>query len=105
MSYPTRSTRYEVEFLDIAERIQNNREPLVITCDTESEAHVLRRKLYAFRGTMEKEHNYSYPRFIALEARVKGNVLTLMSKDDTEWAKLMRNALEEDRAKLQGKTE
>lgn len=104
MTYSKRSTRYEAEFFDIADYIQSNvGKPLVLNFETEAEAHIMRRKLYAYRGVLEREAevtgHQAFPRFIALEARVKGTQLTVMAKDDTDLSKFLRKALAEAKEK------
>lgn len=97
MTTPKRVDAYPVYFLDVADFIEHNHEPFVIETGSRSAGLALRRLLYGFKVALAREPalERQYMRFVAAAVSVdeKGTV-TVLCRDDTPYAKAMREALD-----------
>lgn len=95
MTRAKKLSRYPVEFLELAEKMEETKGArLLIPCKDLRAAQSLRFRLYGFRDAMEREGMAKdFPMLASAEMRIENEGLVLEAQDRTWAAELVANAL------------
>lgn len=99
MTRATKAKYYSAQFFDLADALSKNPEKAIeLEFPTPKEAKSFRLEFYSFRACAEREGmSEQFPELCALTVHTQGNKVTVMHKDYTPNALVLKKALEESK--------
>lgn len=83
MAFPQKVTSYPDWFMDVARRIEDGTERIILAYPTPQDAMRVRQQFHGFLGAMERAGMFPmYPRFQTMRLAIRGNDLHIMTANE-----------------------